>query len=155
MSLTAAHPSCCFRLHTLVLLGAHAGQRILPGTSYLLPWHGVIMKALARLFHLVPCFLLWTWKKSEAGGRGWSMRDKASLFMAESEDSQMESSCNLIAALITGTAATPTEGQERASVSLNFADTEQVLCKGSLQLEPVNKHAGCGNTFNYLVLNTA
>lgn len=53
------------------------------------------------------------------------MRDKASLFMAESEDSQMESSsCNLIAALITRTAATPSEGRERASVSLNFADTK-------------------------------
>lgn len=53
------------------------------------------------------------------------MRDKASLFMAESEDSQMESfPCNLIAALITGTAATPTDSQKRASVSHNFADTE-------------------------------
>lgn len=53
------------------------------------------------------------------------MRDKASLFMAESEDSQMESfPCNLIAALITGTAATPTDGQKRAPASHNFADTE-------------------------------
>lgn len=53
------------------------------------------------------------------------MRDKASLFVAESEDNEMQSfPCNLIAALITGTAATPTDGQKRASVSHNFADTE-------------------------------
>lgn len=53
------------------------------------------------------------------------MRDKASLFMAESEDSQVESlPCNLIAALITETAATPTDGQKRPSVSHSFADTK-------------------------------
>ena len=53
------------------------------------------------------------------------MRDKASLFMAESEDSQMESfPCNLIATLIAVTAATPTDRQKRALLSHNFADTE-------------------------------
>lgn len=59
------------------------------------------------------------------GAQGWRTRDKASLFMAESEDSQMQSfPWNLIAALIMGTAATPTDGQKRASVSHNFADTK-------------------------------
>lgn len=42
------------------------------------------------------------------------MRDKAGLFMAESEDSQMERfPCNPAAALITGAAVTPGDGQKR------------------------------------------
>lgn len=58
--------------------------------------------------------------------------------MAESEDSQMQSfPCNLIAALITGTAATPTDGQKRASVSHSFADTEWALCKGTLLADTI------------------
>jgi len=82
----------------------------------------MLMKALAQLFHLVPCLPLLMWKRSKGGGPGWRMRDKASLFMTESEDSQMESfPCNLIAALITRTAATPTDSQKRAYVSHNCA----------------------------------
>lgn len=53
--------------------------------------------------------------------------------MAESEDSQME--CfppHLTATLITGTAATPTDGQKKAWASHNSADTKGVLCKAFL-----------------------
>lgn len=101
------------------------GSEPFPELLTIFPWHGMLMKALARLFHLVPCFPLLMWKRREGGGPGWRMRDKASLFVAESEDNEMQSfPCNLIAALITGTAATPTDGQKRASVSHNFADTE-------------------------------
>lgn len=98
-----------------------------PSLSFLpfFPWPGMLMKALVPLFHLVPHFPLLMWKRIKGGGLDWRRRDKASLFLAESEDSQMKSFlCNLIAALITGTAATPTDGQRRASISHNFADTK-------------------------------